>query len=159
MAVGNAGRSVPIGIAETAPGVTRDGRLVIHGPLEHVWCVQPHVENWLTWQPNVSFPVKQTAGKLRPVSSWVWFTGGFEDDITSAVKQVQFRRRIVWGGPAQGVCPAWNEGFGTASERDVCRPLFVGRREAQGACSVTVDDLEVELCGVVVIDEVAKHVE
>ncbi|MFI8192176.1 SRPBCC family protein [Streptomyces sp. NPDC085946] len=100
LAFGNAG-PVPIGIDETAPVITRDD-IVIHAPLERVWRVQTDVENWPAWQPNVSSSVKQTPGRLRPGSSWVWSTEGLED-ITSTVKQVQPKRRIVWGGPAQGI--------------------------------------------------------
>lgn len=100
LAFGNAGPA-PIGIDEAAPVITRDD-IVIHAPLERVWRVQTDVENWPAWQPNVSSSVKQTPGKLRPGSSWVWSTEGLED-ITSTVKQVQPKRRIVWGGPAQGI--------------------------------------------------------
>ncbi|MFE6199159.1 SRPBCC family protein [Streptomyces sp. NPDC057838] len=100
LAVGTA-EPLPIGIDETAPVITRDD-IVIHAPLERVWRIQTDVENWPAWQPNVSSSVKQTPGRLRPGSSWVWSTEGLED-ITSTVKQVQPKRRIVWGGPAQGI--------------------------------------------------------
>ncbi|MFJ3224277.1 SRPBCC family protein [Streptomyces sp. NPDC086783] len=95
------GGSTPIGIDEEAPVITRDD-IVIHASLDRVWRVQTDVENWPAWQPNVSSSVKQTPGRLRPGSSWVWSTEGLED-ITSTVKQVQPKRRIVWGGPAQGI--------------------------------------------------------
>ncbi|MET9596038.1 SRPBCC family protein [Streptomyces sp. NPDC006516] len=100
LAFGGTG-SAPIGIDETAPVITRDD-IVIHAPLDRIWSIQTDVENWPAWQPNVSSAVKQTPGKLRPGSSWIWSTEGLEN-ITSTVKQVQPKRRIVWGGPAQGI--------------------------------------------------------
>ncbi|MFI0166399.1 SRPBCC family protein [Streptomyces sp. NPDC017095] len=95
------GTPAPVGIDETAPVITRDD-IVIAAPLNRVWHIQTDVENWPAWQPGVSSSVKRTPGPLRPGSSWVWSTEGLEN-ITSTVKQVEPRRRIVWGGPAQGI--------------------------------------------------------
>lgn len=100
LALGSSGPA-PVGIDEKAPVITRDD-IVIHASLDQVWRVQTDVENWPAWQPGVSSSVKQTPGRLRPGSSWVWSTEGLEN-ITSTVKQVQPKRRIVWGGPAQGI--------------------------------------------------------
>ncbi|MEU6161068.1 SRPBCC family protein [Streptomyces sp. NPDC047130] len=91
----------PVGIDEAAPVITRDD-IVIDAPLSRVWRTQTDVENWPAWQPAVSSSVKQTPGALRPGSSWVWSTEGL-NDIASTVEQVQPKRRIVWGGPAQGI--------------------------------------------------------
>ncbi|MET9778975.1 SRPBCC family protein [Streptomyces sp. NPDC006367] len=91
----------PAGIDEKAPVIARDD-IVIDAPLDRVWRIQTDVENWPAWQPGVSSSVKQTRGPLRPGSSWVWSTEGLEN-ITSTVEQVQPGRRIVWGGPAQGI--------------------------------------------------------
>ncbi|MFB0620793.1 SRPBCC family protein [Streptomyces sp. AGS-58] len=95
------GGPAPVGIDEKAPVITRDD-IVIHASLDRVWRVQTDVENWPTWQPGISSSVKQTPGRLRPGSTWVWSTEGLEN-ITSTVKQVLPKRRIVWGGPAQGI--------------------------------------------------------
>ncbi|MFJ2095556.1 SRPBCC family protein [Streptomyces sp. NPDC087901] len=95
------GGPAPVGIDEKAPVITRDD-IVIHAPLDRVWRIQTDVEDWPAWQPSVSSSAKQTPGPLRPGSSWVWSTEGLEN-ITSTVKQVQPERRIVWGGPAQGI--------------------------------------------------------
>jgi uncharacterized protein YndB with AHSA1/START domain len=91
----------PLGIDQNAPVITRDD-IVIHAPLNRVWRIQTDVEQWPAWQPGVSSSVKQTPGPLRPGSSWVWSTDGLEG-ITSTVTQVEPKRRIVWGGPAQGI--------------------------------------------------------
>lgn len=100
LAFGHPG-TAPVEIDQTAPVITRDD-IVIHAPLARVWRIQTDVESWPAWQPSVSSAVKQTPGRLRPGSSWVWSTEGL-DDITSTVQQVQPHRRIVWGGPAQGI--------------------------------------------------------
>ncbi|GFN00942.1 hypothetical protein Sfulv_57520 [Streptomyces fulvorobeus] len=92
---------MPVGIDEKAPVITRDD-IVIDAPLERVWRIQTDVENWPAWQPDVSSSVKRTPGALRPGSSWVWSVAGLEN-ITSTAEQVEPRRRIVWGGPAQGI--------------------------------------------------------
>ncbi|OUD00419.1 SRPBCC family protein [Streptomyces swartbergensis] len=100
LAFGSAGPS-PVGIDEKAPVITRDD-IVIDAPLDRVWRIQTDVDDWPAWQPAVSASVKQTPGPLRPGSSWVWSTEGLEN-ITSTVKQVRPKHRIVWGGPAQGI--------------------------------------------------------
>jgi uncharacterized protein YndB with AHSA1/START domain len=91
----------PAGIDESAPVISRE-EIVIDAPLHRVWRIQTDVENWPDWQPEVSSSVKRTPGALRPGSSWVWSTEGLEG-ITSTVREVRPERRIVWGGPAQGI--------------------------------------------------------
>ncbi|WP_457029176.1 SRPBCC family protein [Kitasatospora sp. P5_F3] len=93
--------TAPVGIDLNAPVITRDD-IVIHAPLDRVWRIQTDVENWPSWQPDVTSVAKQTPGRLRPGSSWVWSVEGLEG-ITSTVEQVEPNRRIVWGGPAQGI--------------------------------------------------------
>ncbi len=95
------GVPAPVGIDEKAPVISRDD-IVIHAPLDRVWRIQTDVEDWPAWQPGVSSSVRQAPGPLRPGSSWVWSTEGLAN-ITSTVQQVQPKRRIVWGGPAQGI--------------------------------------------------------
>ncbi|MED7948795.1 SRPBCC family protein [Streptomyces sp. BE303] len=87
-------------IDEKAPVITRTD-ILIHAPLHTVWRIQTDVENWPTWQPNVARMAKDTPGRLRPGSVFRWSTEGL--DITSTVKQVEPGRRLVWGGPAQGI--------------------------------------------------------
>lgn len=91
----------PVTIDETAPVITRDD-IVIHAPISRIWHIQTDVESWPAWQPGVTSVDKQTDGPLRPGSSWVWSAEGLEG-ITSTVKQVDPKRRIVWGGPAAGI--------------------------------------------------------
>ncbi|WP_055489079.1 SRPBCC family protein [Streptomyces sp. TP-A0356] len=87
-------------IDETAPVITREN-LLIHAPLQTIWKIQTDVEKWPTWQPNVETVVKDTPGRLRPGSVFRWTTEGL--NITSTVKQVDYGKRLAWGGPAQGI--------------------------------------------------------
>jgi uncharacterized protein YndB with AHSA1/START domain len=100
LALGAPGHA-PVTVDASAPVISRED-IVIDAPLSRVWRIQTDVENWPAWQPGVSSSVKQTPGALRPGSSWVWSTEGLEG-ITSTVKEVRPERRIVWGGPAQGI--------------------------------------------------------
>lgn len=83
-----------------APVITRDN-ILIHAPLHTIWKIQTDVQNWPTWQPNVDVVVKDTPGRLRPGSVFRWTTEGL--NITSTVKQVDYGKRLAWGGPAQGI--------------------------------------------------------
>ncbi|WP_055586242.1 SRPBCC family protein [Streptacidiphilus griseoplanus] len=85
---------------ETAPVITRK-EIVVNAPLQTVWKVQTDVENWPTWQPNVTSLVKETPGALRSGSVFRWATEGL--DITSTVKTVEHDKCLAWGGPAQGI--------------------------------------------------------
>ncbi|WP_410586345.1 SRPBCC family protein [Amycolatopsis sp. lyj-23] len=89
-----------VGIDETAPVITREN-VLIHAPLPTIWKIQTEVENWPAWQPDVETVVKDTPGRLRPGSAFRWSTEGL--DITSTVKQAKHGKRLVWGGPAQGI--------------------------------------------------------
>ncbi|MGW5369095.1 SRPBCC family protein [Streptomyces sp. NPDC004009] len=97
---GAAAHSYDVQIDAGAPVITRDD-IVVHAPLQTIWKIQTDVENWPTWQPNVDVVVKDTPGRLRPGSVFRWTTEGL--NITSTVKQVDHGKRLVWGGPAQGI--------------------------------------------------------
>ena len=49
----------------------------------------------------MSSVVKLTPGRLHVGSQWRWLTSGL--DITSTVQEVRPNRRIVWGGPVNGI--------------------------------------------------------
>jgi hypothetical protein len=87
-------------VDETAPVIVRKS-IVIDAPLHTVWAVQTDVDNWPSWQPDVTAALKDTPGPLRPGSVFRWETQGL--DITSTVKQVHHGKCLAWGGPAQGI--------------------------------------------------------
>ncbi|MEU2379067.1 SRPBCC family protein [Streptomyces misionensis] len=100
IAAGTAAHTDDVQIDAGAPVITRDN-ILIHAPLQTIWKIQTDVENWPTWQPNVETVVKDTPGRLRPGSVFRWSTEGL--NITSTVKQVDYGKRLAWGGPAQGI--------------------------------------------------------
>ena len=81
-----------------APVITRD-EIVIAAPIETIWDVQTDVAKWPTWQPDVDGA--EVDGPLAVGSVFRWQTAGL--DITSTVEEIDPPRRIVWGGPAQGI--------------------------------------------------------
>jgi uncharacterized protein YndB with AHSA1/START domain len=85
-------------IDEDAPVITRD-EIVIRAPLETIWDVQTNVDEWPAWQPDVDGA--KAEGPLDVGSVFRWQTAGL--DITSTVEEIDAPRRIVWGGPAQGI--------------------------------------------------------
>jgi uncharacterized protein YndB with AHSA1/START domain len=85
-------------INTAAPVVTRD-EILIDAPIETIWRVQTDVAAWPSWQPDVDGATSD--GPLKVGSVFRWQTAGL--DITSTVEEVDPPRRIVWGGPAQGI--------------------------------------------------------
>jgi uncharacterized protein YndB with AHSA1/START domain len=85
-------------INTAAPVITRD-EILIHAPIQTIWDIQTDVAAWPSWQPDVDGA--QSDRPLAVGSVFRWQTGGL--DITSTVEEVDAPRRIVWGGPAQGI--------------------------------------------------------
>jgi uncharacterized protein YndB with AHSA1/START domain len=85
-------------INTAAPVITRD-EILIRAPIQSIWEIQTDVAAWPSWQPDVDGA--QVDGPLAVGSVFRWQTAGL--DITSTVEEVDAPRRIVWGGPAQGI--------------------------------------------------------
>jgi uncharacterized protein YndB with AHSA1/START domain len=85
-------------INSDAPVITRD-EILISAPIQTIWDIQTDVARWPSWQPDVDGA--QADGPLAVGSVFRWQTAGL--DITSTVEEVEAPRRIVWGGPAQGI--------------------------------------------------------
>ena len=85
-------------INEAAPVITRD-EIVVRAPIETIWEIQTNVDDWPSWQPDVDGA--ESEGPLEVGSVFHWQTAGL--DITSTVREVDAPRRVVWGGPAQGI--------------------------------------------------------
>ncbi|WP_371494033.1 SRPBCC family protein [Kitasatospora sp. NBC_00374] len=90
--------ATPATIDEAAPVVVRLSTTV-DAPLARVWALHTNVDAWPIWHPDVE--KAELAGPLSPGSSFRWLTHGL--DITSTVLELVPYRRIVWGGPAQGI--------------------------------------------------------
>jgi hypothetical protein len=76
-----------------------DLNAVIDARLQTVWNLHTAVDQWPTWQKDIS-----QAGLTGPFavgSSFAWQTHGLS--IVSTVGEVDAMRRTVWGGPAHGI--------------------------------------------------------
>lgn len=87
-----------ITIDETAPVIVRLST-VVDAPLETVWAAHTDIGSWPSWNADVDRT--QLDGPLAPGTSFRWQTHGL--DITSTIRELIPGRRIVWGGPADGI--------------------------------------------------------
>ncbi|MDQ0873402.1 uncharacterized protein YndB with AHSA1/START domain [Paenibacillus sp. V4I3] len=71
----------------------------IDAPQETVWRIQTGIDQWPTWQKNVS--QARLSGPIAVGSTFQWETHGLP--IVSTIREVDPMRRIVWGGPALGI--------------------------------------------------------
>ncbi|MFJ3789619.1 SRPBCC family protein [Kitasatospora sp. NPDC090091] len=85
-------------IDENAPAIVRLST-TIHAPLAVVWSLHTDIDSWAAWLPDVDRA--RLDGPLTPGASFRWLTHGL--DITSTVLELVPGRRIVWGGPANGI--------------------------------------------------------
>ncbi|MBY9079782.1 SRPBCC family protein [Paenibacillus sp. HN-1] len=83
-----------------------DLSIEINAPKETVWRIQTGIDQWPTWQKNVS--KARLSGPIAVGSTFQWETHGLT--VVSTIREVDPMRRIVWGGPAQGIegVHVWN---------------------------------------------------
>lgn len=81
-----------------APVVVRLS-ITVRAPLADVWALHTGIDAWADWNPDIDRAALD--GPLAPGARFSWLTHGL--DITSTVFQVVPGKRIVWGGPAQGI--------------------------------------------------------
>ncbi|NHT18485.1 SRPBCC family protein [Cellulomonas sp. IC4_254] len=94
----NPTETIPSTIDESATVVVRR-EIRIQAPVDLVWRLHTDVAGWPSWQRDVE--AVEADGPLAPGSSFRWRTHGL--DVTSTVYAVDAPRRILWGGPAQGI--------------------------------------------------------
>ncbi|NOU95910.1 Shy6-polyketide cyclase [Paenibacillus sp. LMG 31456] len=76
-----------------------DLSIEIDAPQETVWRIQTGIDQWPAWQKNVA--QAQLSGPIAVGSAFQWQTQGLS--IVSTIREVDPMRRIVFGGPAQGI--------------------------------------------------------
>ncbi|WP_261305489.1 SRPBCC family protein [Paenibacillus andongensis] len=76
-----------------------DISIVINAPLQTVWRLQTGIDQWPTWQKDIT--QAQLSGPIAAGSSFNWETHGLP--VISTIREVDPMRRIVWGGPALGI--------------------------------------------------------
>ncbi|QAY68736.1 SRPBCC family protein [Xylanimonas protaetiae] len=90
--------AVPTTIDESATVVVRR-EVRIEAPVDLVWRLHTDVAAWPSWQTDVE--AAHVDGPLVPGATFRWSTHGL--DVASTVYAVDAPRRILWGGPAQGI--------------------------------------------------------
>ena len=91
--------TTPTDIDRTAPVIVHH-QIDINAPLETIWRLQTNVNNWPSWQTDIT--AARLDGPFEPGSSFTWTTNGYFT-VTSTIYAVAERARTLWGGPAQGV--------------------------------------------------------
>jgi hypothetical protein len=66
---------------------------------EKVWEVMSNINNWATWQTEISAP--QLNGELKPETTFDWKTGGAK--IHSTLHTVNPNRQLGWTGKTFGM--------------------------------------------------------
>jgi uncharacterized protein YndB with AHSA1/START domain len=94
----NATATIPASIDESATVVVRR-ETRIAAPVDLVWRLHTAVAAWPTWHTDVD--TAELDGPLVPGATFTWSTHGLE--VASTVYAVDAERRILWGGPAQGI--------------------------------------------------------
>lgn len=94
----NTTATIPAAIDETATVVVRR-EIRIAAPVDVVWRLHTHIAAWPTWQTDVD--TAELDGPLVPGATFTWSTHGL--DVASTVYAIEPGRRILWGGPAQGI--------------------------------------------------------
>ncbi|WP_222125786.1 SRPBCC family protein [Paenibacillus sp. Y412MC10] len=76
-----------------------DLSIEIEASQEIVWQIQTGVEQWPTWQKDIT--QVRLSGPIAIGSTFWWETHGLQ--IVSTILEVDHMKRIVWGGPAHGI--------------------------------------------------------
>ena len=78
--------------------------IVINAKPEHVWQILTNIDQWSTWQKDISKPVLH--GQLVPGSTFDWKTGGV--NIHSTLHTVEPFSQFGWTGKTFGMLAIHN---------------------------------------------------
>ena len=90
--------SIPTEIDSDAP-VRAHHEIDINAPLDTVWRLHADVNNWPTWQTDIT--AAHIDGAFQPGSSFEWTSYGFT--VISTIYAVAERSRVLWGGTSGGI--------------------------------------------------------
>jgi uncharacterized membrane protein len=90
--------SIPTGIDSDAP-VRAHHEIDINVPLDTIWRLHADVNNWPTWQTDIT--AAHINGAFQPGSSFEWTSYGFT--VVSTIYAVAERSRVLWGGTSGGI--------------------------------------------------------
>ena len=90
--------SIPTGIDSDAP-VRAHHEIDINAPLDTIWRLHADVNNWPTWQTDIT--AAHINGAFQPGSSFEWTSYGFT--VVSTIYAMAERSRVLWGGTSGGI--------------------------------------------------------
>jgi hypothetical protein len=128
--------TTPTGIDGDAPVLARH-EVAIQAPLDTIWQLHISVNDWPSWQPDIT--VAQLAGAFEPGSSFEWTSSGFSVtstiyDVSPPAGAVSPRSRTLWGGTAQGIT-----GIHEWTFRDMTQGVIVATNESFAGAPVDDD--------------------
>lgn len=88
----------PIDVDRNAPVIARH-TISITAPAVTVWALHTGVNEWPDW--NTDITEARLVGPFEVGNSFEWTSHDFP--VTSEVFAVENQRRILWGGPANGI--------------------------------------------------------
>ena len=97
----NQGRATvtnPTNVDLKAPVVSKH-QVVIDAPLAVVWNLHTDVNDWTTWQTDITDA--HIEGQMQPGNSFEWTSYNFP--VRSTVYEVTDSQRVLWGGTADGI--------------------------------------------------------
>ena len=81
-----------------APVVSKHD-VVIKAPLTVVWNLHTDVNEWTTWQKDIT--EARIDGRMEPGNYFDWTSYNFP--VRSTVYEITENRRVLWGGTADGI--------------------------------------------------------
>jgi uncharacterized protein YndB with AHSA1/START domain len=78
--------------------------ITINANSEKVWAVMTNINNWATWQTDISKP--KLNGELKPETTFDWKTGGVK--IHSTLHTVEPFKKLGWTGKTYGLSAVHN---------------------------------------------------
>jgi uncharacterized membrane protein len=85
-------------INSNAPAIARH-EILIAAPSDTVWALLADINQWPTWNPNISTAALE--GELEPGTRFHWRSGGTA--IVSTLQEVEPQRRLSWTGSVMGI--------------------------------------------------------
>lgn len=104
--------TTPTDIDRTA-AVVAHHEIDIHAPLEGVWDLHINVDQWQTWNAEVT--AARLDGAFVPGTPFTWTSYDFT--VTSTIYEVQHRARTLWGGAARRASWACTNGSSNGPPR------------------------------------------
>jgi hypothetical protein len=128
--------STPAGIDGDAPVLARH-EIAIQAAVETIWQVHIAVNEWPTWQPDIT--EARLDGDFVPGASFGWTSSGLSVtstiyDVSAPSGEVSPRARTLWGGTAQGIT-----GIHEWTFRDMTQGVLVATNESFAGASVEGD--------------------